>query len=108
MFGFSRDFWKAATERALKTGAQVFILLTVGDLTSTVTGYNLFTPDIVGVLALSVSGVLLSYVTSLASSGFGSFNGPSLANETIDTEPILIEVEVPVAPEPKPKKTAAK
>jgi hypothetical protein len=74
---FTLAFWKAATERATKTAAQAAILqLVVGD------GFNAFDADWATAGGFALGGLVLSYLTSLASGAVGN-DGPSLANETV-------------------------
>ncbi|WP_027500802.1 holin [Rhodococcus sp. UNC363MFTsu5.1] len=68
---WTKGFWQDASERAMKTGAQVLLaLLTVG---TTVL-------DLDWGSALSVSGTaaMVSILTSIVSAGFGDPNSPSL------------------------------
>ena len=60
---FTLAFWKAATERAVKTGAQsVLTVYFVGDV-----ALNAFQADWVNMAGVGLGGVALSYLTSLAS-----------------------------------------
>lgn len=69
---FSIGFWKDATERALKTFAQFFVVLGgAGAL-------NVFTLDWKTNLGLSLGGALLSYATSIVSAGIGEKHSASL------------------------------
>lgn len=68
---FTTAFWRAATERAIKTGAQVAIL-TIGADT-----FNAVTMDWGQVGGFALGGVALSYLTSLA---FGRDGNPSATN----------------------------
>lgn len=71
---FSIGFWKDATERALKTFAQFFVVLGgAGAL-------NVFTLDWKTNLGLSLGGALLSYATSIVSAGVGEKHSASLVN----------------------------
>jgi hypothetical protein len=83
---FNLQFWKAATERALKSGAQ-FVILTIGGGTvagatgnETVNAFLLDYPTLGGVF---LGGAILSYLTSVISAPF-SGDGPSLANESLE------------------------
>ena len=73
-------FWKAATERAVKSAAQVAIL-TIGADT-----FNVVTMDWAEVAGFAGGGLVLSYLTSVA---FGGKDGnPSATNaETVDAAP---------------------
>lgn len=84
---FDSRFWIAAAERAIKTFAQAMIAL-IGT-------------DMIGItdlawgqlLAASATATLLSVLTSVASANFGPNPGPSLADETIEPDPILVEAD---------------
>jgi len=70
---FTKKFWKEATERAVKTFAQFFIVL------AGATAFNLFTVDWKTNLGLALGGLVLSYCTSIVSSEIGpKKNDPSL------------------------------
>jgi hypothetical protein len=86
-------FWKAAGERAIKTLAQTLVAL-IG--TSAVSIINLDWAQMIGV---ALTATVLSVLSSLASANFGKNPGPSLADETIEPDPVIVEV-----PEPKKKK----
>jgi hypothetical protein len=71
---FSKRFWIAASERALKTFAQFFITLAgAGAL-------DLFALNWQEVLGLSLGGVLLSYATSIVSAGIVKSDNPDLTS----------------------------
>lgn len=80
---WSKDFWKAVTERAVKSAAQgavaVWGIATIADGDAAIN-----TAQAAGWGALSMG--VLSVLTSLASGLVGN-NGPSLANETIIEPP---------------------
>jgi hypothetical protein len=76
---FTGAFWKAAAERAVKTGAQASVLA-IGALHLTSLDDVVTTGQALGYSFLG--GAILSIVTSLASDQFGS-NGPSLTNEVV-------------------------
>lgn len=60
---FTLAFWKAATERAIKTGAQsVLTVYFVGDV-----ALNAFEADWVNMGGIGLGGAALSILTSLAS-----------------------------------------
>lgn len=94
-------FWKATGERAIKTFAQTLIAL-IG--TTAVTIVDL---DWLQMLGVSLTATLLSVLTSIASANFGT-TGPSLADETIEPDPIIIEVSATTAATATPKKAVAK
>lgn len=82
---FTKQFWKAASERAIKTGAQ-FVLVTLGfgatgiSGSETVNAFLLDYPTLCGVL---LGGVVVSYLTSIVSTSV-SGAGPSITGtETI-------------------------
>lgn len=74
---FTRAFWAAAAERALKTAAQ-FALAAVGQ---DVLDVNLFQADLGNVAAVSATGFVLSILASMASAQIGVHGSPSLAAE---------------------------
>lgn len=65
---FTKRFWKSATERALKTGAQAFIVSGGGVLLTEL--------DIEAIIWAVISGIVLSYATSIASSKIGDKESP--------------------------------
>ena len=72
---FTTAFWKAATERAVKSAAQVAIL-TIGADT-----FNVVTMDWAEVAGFAGGGLVLSYLTSIA---FGGKDGnPSATNAEV-------------------------
>lgn len=83
---FTLAFWKAATERALKTGAEfVLASLGVGVGAGVVGGeagevINAFALDYVTLGGAAAGGIIVSYLFSIVSAPFGG-TGPSLANE---------------------------
>lgn len=83
---FTLAFWKAATERALKTGAQ-FVIASLGvAFGAAVVGgedgqvINAFALDYVTLAGAFLGGVFVSYLFSIISAPLGG-SGPSLANE---------------------------
>lgn len=84
---FDSRFWIAASERAVKTFAQTLVAL-IG------TGaVGVLEIDWLQMLSISATATILSILSSVASSNFGSHPGPSLADETIEPDPIIVEVE---------------
>ena len=84
---FDSRFWIAASERAAKTFAQTLVAL-IG------TGaVGVMDIDWLQMLGISATATILSLLSSVASANFGSHNGPSLADETIEPDPIIIEGE---------------
>ena len=77
---FTLAFWKAATERAIKTGAQsILTVYFVGDV-----ALNAFQADWGNMAGIGLGGLALSYLTSLASG-------------LRDGNPSVTNAEVPVA-----------
>lgn len=75
---FTIAFWKAATERALKTGAQsVLTVYFVGDV-----ALNAFEAGWVNMAGIGLGGVALSVLTSLAS-GYRDGNPSATNAETV-------------------------
>ncbi len=68
---FTRTFWKKATERAAKSAAQAAILVFGADQ------INAFTADWTTVAGFAVGGAVLSYLTSVVTSGVGPGDDPS-------------------------------
>lgn len=68
---FTRKFWKLATERAIKTGAQSAILVFGADQ---INALNAQWADVGG---FALGGVVLSYLFSLTTAGAGPDNDPS-------------------------------
>lgn len=85
---FNLAFWKAATERALKSGAQFAAVVITAGLTGA-TGnevVNAFLLDYTTLLGVFAGGVIFSYVTSIASapvSGGPSITGSELTPDRI-------------------------
>lgn len=78
---FTRAFWKAATERAVKTGSQAAVLqLAIGE------GFNAFDADWATAGGFALGGLVLSYLTSIGSGVATKSEGPSLTGvETVYT-----------------------
>ena len=76
---FTGPFWKAATERAVKTAAQALILFwPVAD-----GALNLWQIDPAEAFGIAVGGALLSLLTSLASGRVGDRGSPSLSRSEV-------------------------
>lgn len=73
---WTRSYWSAVAERALKTAAQALIaILAVGQT-------DVLAVDWQNALAVTLTAALLSVLSSIASAGIGNA-GPSLADETV-------------------------
>lgn len=72
---WTRAFWQAALERAIKTAAQSAILVIGADQV------NVIAVDWPEVAGFAGGGLVLSVLTSIASASLGSNEGPSVANE---------------------------
>ncbi|QHF24090.1 hypothetical protein GTU73_08755 [Rathayibacter sp. VKM Ac-2804] len=90
---FTLAFWIAASERALKSGAQfVVVTITTGLIAGTVDNadaqvINAFALDYPTLLGVFGGGILISYLTSVVSAPI-SGHGPSLTSvETVDDGP---------------------
>lgn len=70
----SKGFWVKATERAVKSAAQA-VVLTLG--LSEAGPVNALALDYNTALGVALAGALLSYLTSLLTSGVGPPNDPS-------------------------------
>ena len=76
----TKKFWKAATERAVKSAAQgVGLAFFASDSGPA----NLFSFDWNTALGFAGGAALLSLLTSIGSAPIGK-DGPSLANETVE------------------------
>lgn len=71
---YGANFWKQATERAVKTAAQAGLLAVGGDATNKIPG--LISHPSILFYALA-GGALASYLTSLATAGIGPKDDPS-------------------------------
>lgn len=77
---FTKHFWVAATERALKSGAQFVLLVILGGVGAEVAGnepVNAFLLNYVTIAGVFVGGVVVSYLTSIVSAPING-DGPSL------------------------------
>lgn len=70
---FTLAFWKDATERAIKTGAQALVLAWSGDQF-----FNVLVVDWKLALGAAASGAVLSVLTSIISAPFGNQETASL------------------------------
>lgn len=84
---FDQRFWIATAERAIKTFAQALIALIGTQMV------NIISLDWPQMLGASATAALISVLTSLVSANFGPNPGPSLADETIEPDPVIVEVE---------------
>lgn len=72
----TRKFWQNAFERAVKTGAQTILaVLVVGDGI-----LNAFQIDYLQAGGVGLGGIVLSLLTSIASSAIGDHEDPSLVS----------------------------
>lgn len=78
---FSRAFWRAASERAVKSCAQGAILAGVG-----AAGFNAVDGDWKTIGGAALGAGILSILTSIGSDALTDGSGPSLTNaEQLDT-----------------------
>jgi len=77
---FTKRFWIESTERAIKTAAQTFLALDLGETA------NLLTIDWPAMLGTAGGAALLSYATSIVSSSITRRPSPSLVKEGDDAE----------------------
>jgi len=91
---YDKRFWIAAGERAAKTAAQAAVLAILGSGMLSEAAVDAFTVNWLMVLGFAIGGAILSALTSIASAPLGANPGPSLADETVEPDPILVEVEV--------------
>lgn len=71
---YGANFWKQATERAIKTAAQAGLLVLGGDVANKLPGIA-SNPSIL--FYAVAGGALASYLTSLATAGVGPKDDPS-------------------------------
>lgn len=71
---YGANFWKQATERAIKTAAQAGVLVLGGDAANKLPGIVSHPSILFYALA---GGALASYLTSLATAGIGPKDDPS-------------------------------
>lgn len=79
MSAWGAPFWKATTERAVKTFLQTYFAIALaGDVVFNVFEFNWLGPE----LGISLGALILSVISSLISN-MASPAGPSLANEAV-------------------------
>jgi hypothetical protein len=76
---YGKNFWKQATERAIKTAAQAALLALGGDVANAIPGLISRPGILLGALG---GGALLSYLTSLVTAGVGPKDDPSAVTST--------------------------
>lgn len=74
---WTRQFWAATAERAVKTAGQSALATYGADVV------NVLATDWRGVLGMAAGGAVLSVFTSLASSRVGAGDGPSVGQEIL-------------------------
>jgi hypothetical protein len=72
---FTKAFWLESTERAIKTAAQTFLALDVGET------FNLLNIDWSNMLGVAGGAAVLSYCTSIVSASITKRPSPSLVKE---------------------------
>jgi hypothetical protein len=77
---FTKAFWIDASERALKTFAQFFLVIGGAQ------AFNAFDLDWTTTLGLAIGGLITSYATSIVSLGLTHDGTPSLVSEKILSE----------------------
>ena len=85
---YTGGFWKAASERAIKTAAQSLVAMWGVGQTS------LLTVDWQQAAAVAGMAALLSLLTSIASNQVGN-SGPSLADETLVRPAVETDSDIP-------------
>jgi hypothetical protein len=74
----TKQFWLDATERAVKTAAQVAVLvIAAGDEI----GFDLFSADWGDIGSMAAGGAVLSYLTSIISAPVGRSNSASVLGD---------------------------
>lgn len=81
---WTRAFWAAALERALKSAAQAILgFWVVGDVL-----FNVWTINVKETLGIALGAFIISVLTSIVSSPFSVSSGPSLTkSEILNPEP---------------------
>ena len=74
---FTKAFWLAALERAVKTAAQSALLVLGAEQ------INALNADWADVAGFALGGAVLSVLTSVASNSVGGHDGPSLTTEEV-------------------------
>lgn len=74
---FTKEFWKAAAERAIKTFAQTLVVLLGAD------AVDVLTLDWIHLGSLSLGAALVSVLTSIGSAAVSKQPGPSLTDAEI-------------------------
>jgi hypothetical protein len=87
MFLTDSRFWIASAERSIKTFAQALVAL-IGT-----TAMSVIDLDWAQMLGVSATAAIVSLLTSIASANLGPNYGPSLVDETVEPDPIIVEVE---------------
>jgi len=77
---FTKAFWRASLERAVKTFAQAAVAFLAGSAA------GLFSADWLSALSVAGMATVLSFLTSLASDA-ATGNGPSLTNAEVTAPP---------------------
>lgn len=72
---FTKTFWMEATERAVKTAAQAFLALDLGETA------NILTIDWPAMIGVAGGAALFSYATSIVSASITRRSSPSLVKE---------------------------
>lgn len=89
---WTKKFWKAATERAMKTAAQTAVLILGAD------GFDAIAVDWLDVGGFVLGGVILSFLTSLGSDALTSSDGPAaFGPETIPPKHRAVDLAVNLA-----------
>lgn len=73
---WTRRFWKAAGERAVRTTAQTWLALWAG-----AGAFDAFTIDVQAAVGVGLGAALLSVLTSLVAEGASPATGPSFGTE---------------------------
>ncbi len=72
---YGRNFWRQATERAIKTAAQAVAGMALLDQP-----FDIMQADLERGLGIAAGGFLLSYVTSIATAPVGPTDTPSVVS----------------------------
>ena len=75
---FTKTFWTAAAERALRTVAQALIAIIAA------TTFDWFTADWQAIAGTALTAGVLSLLTSIASAGIGDKGTPSMVTQPVN------------------------
>jgi Putative lactococcus lactis phage r1t holin len=98
---WTKEFWKAATERAIRTAAQAILLVLIGDVARAYGDVNVFGVDWVNLLGFGLGGLLLGYLFSIVGNATTK-SGPSFNQAEVVVPPAAIVIPGDGAPPVNP------